>query len=69
MRQTSRVIVPDRIYPPPPPVIMVLLAVIKKLDFGFSEKVRLVLLSFPFLRILGYFFRFRPFGKSLAWLF
>ena len=66
MRQTSRVIVPDRIYPP---VIMVLLAVIKKLDFGFSEKVRLVLLSFPFLRILGYFFRFRPFGKSLAWLF
>ena len=67
MRQTSRVIVPDRIYPPP--VIMVLLAVIKKLDFGFSEKVRLVLLSFPFLRILGYFFRFRPFGKSLVWLF
>ena len=48
---------------------MVLLAVIKKLDFGFSEKVRLVLLSFPFLRTLGYFFRFLPFGKSLAWLF
>ena len=58
MRPKSLVIKPDRIYPPPP-VTMVLCTIIKKLYFGFSEKVRLVYLGFALsekIRLL--FFRF-----------
>ena len=44
MRPKSLVIKPDMIYPPP--VTIVLFTIIKKLYFGFSEKVRLVFFGF-----------------------
>ena len=52
----------------PPPVAMVLFAVIQKLDFDFSEKVRLVLLRFTLSEKIRSLFQVSAFWKRLVWL-